>query len=178
MSMARYLHNSEGFTLIELLTVIAMVSLLSIWLVRAGTNTYYDYQVRAAIEQAQQDLQLLELIRRGGGVSDVSDDDLDGLKFDIQDSDSEFLEKFSDVMSPVVIDLSVQVGSARYSIQSQRSAVSVSFPEQFVVNIDISGSSKTTDSGITTIELYSRDSDPLINSYVADAYHMKRQLGR
>ena len=168
--------HSSGFTLVELMTVIAVMCLLSFWLIKSTKETYYDYQIRVAIEQAQQDLQLLEMIRRGGDVVGVWDAGLGALRADIPD----YLQRFTRGMSPIGIDDDVKLGTMSYSIQDQRSMVTLTFPEAMVENIyipaakDFSGDT----AGTRSFEFYSRERDPLIHSYTADAHHMKRQLGR
>lgn len=160
--------------------MIAIVSLMSLWLVSAGKETYNDYQIRAAIDQAQQNLRFLELIRRGGNVVGVSGDSLTGLRDDINNSGDTFLDSFTKLMRPVVIDDEIEDESLRYSIQGKSSVVSATFPEELVETIVVPASRKRNDgtSGETIMDFYFRDSDPLIHSYTADAYFMKQRLGR
>ena len=183
MTMAAVHSRERGLSLVELLTVMAIITLLATWFVGALAESVRDTRIRAVIDQARQNLMLLELMRRSHEMPAGNSYNWSDLVEYIGELDTRFMADFVNGMEPVVFDERanerILIEEPVFRIGENHSSIVLTFTWEDVRNVNIPSARKSENqaNNRTVFELFSRDADPLVFSYVADSGYMKQRLG-
>lgn len=165
----------QGYSLIELLSVMGLIALMLVWLISALEGVYRDYRIRIAFEQAIQDLRVIEIMR--SSRSEISVNSVS--KAALAAGEFNGMGYFLDSMEVVSHWPTFQLQAPSYHVNRYSSAVTLVFSAGDIKPVALSGGNMTTDddTGITSVTLFSRQTDPLIPAYLGPSLQTNKVLG-
>ncbi|MDX1694217.1 MAG: hypothetical protein R3208_10655 [Ketobacteraceae bacterium] len=176
-------HRNRGVTVIELLTVIALVCTVAVFVIGMVENTLRDTRIRAAIEQARQDLYLLEVIRQSSADDglDINRQNKSSLVDQLPASLSQDISRILKAFQPQRFWPDYQLSETLYSVDNRKSSVIIRFPAADVSGLVIPHASATNmnvdDTAVTEFEIFSRDLSMNSFLYTRDHQLVKRFYG-